>query len=62
VVGSVWVQFKLTSIFTYFNADAHAVPFEVPKSTKDYYSLVSAINIFVMIAGTVIWGYGDMLI
>ncbi|MFA6052215.1 MAG: hypothetical protein WC762_06450 [Methylobacter sp.] len=62
VVLAVWVQFKLQSVQTYFARDAYCVPLELPKIYWTFYSVVSIINMFAMVLGTVIWGYGDILL
>ena len=62
VVLTVWVQFKLLSVQTYFDKNAYCVPLELSKIYQDWYLIISTINVFAMVLGTVIWGYGDILL
>lgn len=62
VVITVWVQFKLSNLATFFDEDAYSVPFYVPKNVACCYSWLSTGNVLLMIIGTAIWGYGDIFI
>lgn len=62
VIISVWIQFKLQDVYTYFDRDAYCVPFTMSSFTERYYSAINSLNLLFAIAGTVIWGYGDLLI
>jgi hypothetical protein len=62
IVLAVWVQFKLQPVQTYFDVDAYSVPLTLPKTYCRSYSFLSIINLFAMVLGTVIWGYGDILL
>ena len=62
VVITIWVQNKLSSIFTFFDKDAYIAPIEIPTYLSAYYDWSNYGNLFLMIFGTIIWGYGDILI
>lgn len=62
VILSVWVEFKLFDIKSYFDKSAYSVPFELSNSYHFAYKTISIITVFTAISGTVIWGYGDLLL
>lgn len=62
VVLSIWVQFKLLSIQTYLDQDAYNIPIEVPGWYFGAYQYISRITVIVMLCGTIIWGYGDIIL
>lgn len=62
VVISIWVQFKLQADFTYFDSDSYAVPITLSDQTMRLYTISSRLNIIFAIAGTIIWGYGDLFL
>ena len=62
VIISAWVEFKLISISGYIDTGAtYVVKFRVPISYNYWYKTISLTTILSMVAGTVIWGYGDLL-
>jgi hypothetical protein len=62
VVLSIWVQFKLFCIQTYLDSDAYCIPIAVPIWYFSAYKYISNTTVFVMLCGTVIWGYGDLIL
>ena len=60
VLIAVWVQFKLQSVYTYFDNAAYSIPFDLPKRLNAFYYWVSFANILLSVLGTGIWGYGDL--
>ncbi len=62
VVIAVWVQFILSKIQFYFEKDAHSVPIDIPTPMAVFYKVMLVVNIFSMVVGTAIWGYGDLLL
>lgn len=64
VVLAVWAEFKLLAIEGYISPSgtAYVVPFDTPAYFKTLYKVVSVTLVVAIIIGTVIWGYGDLLI
>ena len=62
VVITVWVQFKLQSVYTYFDQDAYVIPIHLSTFIEKCYSVIAYLNVFFAIVGTLIWGYGDLFL
>tara|TARA_R100000501_G_C2547623_1_gene63670 strand:- start:9 stop:284 length:276 start_codon:yes stop_codon:yes gene_type:complete len=62
VLLGVWVEFKLFPLSTYFDKSAYAVPVKLPTSYHLAYKYLSTTTIFLVITGTIIWGYGDLFL
>ena len=60
VLLNIFVQYKLSNLNTFFDANAYAVPIEIPNGYKFFYKCVVILNIAIILTGTIIWGYGDM--
>ncbi|WP_299768915.1 hypothetical protein [uncultured Pseudoteredinibacter sp.] len=62
VVFTVWVQFKLSGVQVYFETGGYQIPFDIPRPLGVVHFITVIANTTGMILGTVIWGYGDILI
>lgn len=64
VVIALLVEFKLFSIQAYFDLynTAMYVPVDIPKIYRVMYICISTFAALTMVLGTLIWGYGDIII
>jgi len=63
VILGVFVEFKLLSIDGHFDLYniKYEIPFDLPKSYRFTYKFLLRSALVVVILGTLIWGYGDLL-
>ena len=62
VLIAVWVEFKLLPLSGFFDKTAYSVPFNLPSSFHTLHRYISILTILIIISGTFIWGYGDLLL
>ena len=64
VILGAYVEYKLISMGDYFDLydGKYSVPFDMPEPYRLSYKYLSRIALAVIITGTLIWGYGDLLL
>jgi hypothetical protein len=62
VLIAVWVEFKLLPLSGFFDKNSYSAPFDLPSSFNTSHKYISILTIFIVISGTFIWGYGDLLL
>jgi len=60
---AIFIEFKLLSIKGYFNpiGTVYCILFDLPNSYITNYKRISKSTILVMVIGTLIWGFGDVI-
>lgn len=63
VILAAYAEYILFKTYDYISPSeaAYAVPFDVPSWYKHFYNVVSGVALTLLVVGTVIWGYGDLL-
>jgi hypothetical protein len=56
-------EFLLLKTYDYISPSeaAYVVPFDTPKWYKTLYNVIAVAGVFLLVAGTLIWGYGDYI-
>lgn len=63
VILAAYAEYILFMTYDYISPSnaAYVVPFDVPTWYKHFYNIISRIALTLLVVGTVIWGYGDLL-
>ena len=63
VIIVAYAEFILFKTYDYISPSnaAYAIPFDVPMWYRRFYNITSGIAHTLLVVGTVIWGYGDLL-
>lgn len=62
VVIAILIELRLITIQEYFDPlnVKYTVPIDLPRALHISYGVIVTINTLIIIAGTLIWGYGDI--
>lgn len=61
---AVWVEYNLSKVNEHINLSGVVVSSQtrLSKKYKIFYKLTEYLGVLLAISGTIIWGYGDLLI
>jgi hypothetical protein len=63
VLFSALAEFIVLKTYDYISPSeaAYSVPFDTPRYFQTIYNGISTIGIILLVSGTLIWGYGDII-
>ena len=63
VLFAALAEFMVFKTYDYISPSeaAYSVPFDTPRYFKTIYNAISTTGLILLVAGTLIWGYGDLI-